>query len=224
MKMHIKVFSVLILSALLVWGGTSPAISQEKRVRAKIGIQIKSGSRSLGAKAKDRLRSGDLLRLYVHPEFSSYVYVVYTDQKTATLLNLVQQKVRSSTLVMPSIQEFYEVDGKSPEESFIIVCSQKELVKVVDLFSDTGEVSHEKWAEFEKELLAESRINPSQKADKPSGSADTTMAQKVEKPFAMAGNVRGLGVSGTDDPFIKKLQIFSGKSLLVRKYEFRVKK
>jgi hypothetical protein len=35
--------------------------------------------------------------------------------------------------------------------------------------------------------------------------------------------VRGVG-DPEGDPFIKKLQIFSGKSMLVKRYEFKVQK
>ena len=48
------------------------------------------------------------------------------------------------------------------------------------------------------------------------------LPQKSEKPFAIAGNVRGAGDAAGGDTFVKDLQIFSGKSILLKTVgEFR---
>lgn len=206
MKNIVKIIIVLFVSSSLVAGSTCPVSSQEKRVRAKIGIQIRSGDRVIRAKSRDTLKAGDLFRIYVHPEETSHVYVVHTDHKTATLLNMVQQKIQSSTLVMPSIQELYEVDGKSPIETVTIICSPNELTEVMDILA-SGEALYSRWAKFEDRLLERSKID---------------LSQEPERPFAIAGNVRGIGGTGNLDPFVSELQIFSGKSILVKRYEFRV--
>jgi transposase-like protein len=150
----------------------------------------------------------DLLRIYVHPEKTSHVYVVHTDLKEATLLSILQQKVQSSTLVIPSLQNFYRVDGKSDKEIFTIIVSPDELPEVSDIFK-TEKTSYLRWVEVEKVLIEKGKID---------------LSQEVEKPFAIAGNVRGWAVNDDVDPFASRLQIFSGKSVLVKKYEFRVKK
>ena len=121
---------------------------------------------------------------------------------------MVQQKIQSSTLVMPSIQEFYEVDGADDTESFTIICSPVALQDVLSLVG-ADEVAYDKWSKLEESLMEKSRID---------------LSQKSEKPFAIAGNVRGAGGSPAGDPFINQLPIFSGKSILIKKYEFRVKK
>ena len=165
------------------------------------------GRSDLRAKSRERLKAGDLIRIYVHPEASSYVYVVHSDQKTVTLLNMVEQRIQSSTLVLPSVQEFYQVDGKSPVETFTIICSPDEVKEVSALLS--SQMPHDRWAALEKELAKKGEVE---------------LAQKTERPFAIAGNVRGAGDAAGGDPFVKELQIFSGKSVLVRQYEFSVKK
>jgi len=183
--------------------GISEAISQEDKVRAKIGILIQSGDRVMPAKSKDILKVGDLIRIYVHPEISSYIYVVHNDQKTVSLLNMVEQRIHSSTLVLPSIQEFYQVDGKSPIESFSIICSQTELTELSGLFN--SDIPYGRWVEIEREMIKKSKI---------------VLDQKLEKPFAFSSNVRR---PVKEDQFINKLKIFSGKSLLIKRYKFRVK-
>ncbi|MBN2124403.1 MAG: hypothetical protein JW821_08945 [Deltaproteobacteria bacterium] len=200
--------TAMVLSVLAVLiGGAVPcsADSQDGRIRAKVGILVQSGDRVKRAKSIDRLQSGDLLRIYVHPESRCYIYVIHTDKQTVTLLNLVEQRIQSSTLVLPSIQEFYQVDGKSATEAFTIICSPGEL-KELSALTDS-KVSFEKWAALEKDLMERSRIDLDQAGD--------------EKPFAIAGNVRG---GAGSDRFLDKLPIFSGKSLLVKRYEFQVAK
>ena len=176
-------------------------------MRAKIGILVKSGDQIIRAKSRDRLKAGDLVRIYVHPEVSSYVYVVHRDQKTVTLLNMVEQRIQSSTLVLPSVQEYYQVDGQSPVETFTVICSPKEVKEISSLAS--SQMTHDRWVSLEKDLLKKGEID---------------LAQKSEKPFAIAGNVRGAGDAAGGDAFVRELQIFSGKSILVRQYEFSVKK
>lgn len=204
----VKILAALLLGAAFVATAAWPVFSQERTVRAKIGILVKSGDQTVRAKSRDRVQAGDLLRIYVHPEVSSYVYVVHTDQQEVTLLNMVEQKIQSSTMVLPSLQEFYQVDGKSPVETFTVICSTEEVKEVSSLIKD--QLSYDQWASLAKELNRRGEID---------------LSQKTERPFAIAGNVRGAGDgAGANDPFVKELQIFSGKKILVKQYEFSVKK
>lgn len=207
MRLFIRIVSVVFAGAAIIMAGALPGLSQEKVVRARIGILVKSGDQITKAKSRDRLQAGDLVRIYVHPEVSSYVYVVHRDQKTVTLLNMVEQKIRSSTLVLPSVQEFYQVDGKSPVETFIVICSPKDMQEISSLAG--FRMTYDHWVSLEREWLRKGEID---------------LAQKPEKPFAIAGNVRGAGDAAAGDPFVKELQIFSGKSILIRQYEFSVTK
>jgi hypothetical protein len=207
MKRLVGILGMLFLSGSLLAAGGVLGLCQERTVRAKVGIQIKSGDQSVRAKCRDRLKAGDMLRIYVHPEVSSYVYVVHSDQKNVTLLNMVAQRIQNSTLVLPSLQEFYQVDGQSPVETFTIICSPDEVKEVSALL--TSEVSHDKWVSIAKALEKKGEID---------------LSQKAERPFAITGNVRGAGDVGAGDPFVKELQIFSGKAILVKQYEFTVKK
>jgi len=186
------------------------ARAEDMSVRAKIGIQILSGERVMRAKSRDRLKAGDMLRIYVHPEHACYVYVIHSDQETATLLNTVEQRVQASTLVMPSLHQYYQVDGKSASESFTIICSPNELPEIADAFEE-GVAPHSQWAGVEDGLKKESRID---------------LTQESERPFAIAGNVRGAGGSGQagGDPFSSRLQVYSGRSLLVKQFSFRVRR
>lgn len=199
---------MLLVLALSLSPSASASADAEGIVRAKIGIQVVSGDRADRAKSRDRIKAGDMLRIYVHPERGSYVYVVHSDQKTATLLNAVEQRIQGSTLVMPSLHQYYQVDGTSPVEIFTVVCSPKELTRVSEIMRH-GQASQSEWAALAEELSAGSRID---------------LTQKSERPFAIAGNVRGLGgkSQAPGDPFSESLQIFSGRSLLVKQYEFRV--
>lgn len=207
MKQLIRMLGVVMATVALTAAGTLPAPAQDKTVRAKIGILVKSGDQILKAKSKDRLKAGDLLRIYVHPEVSSYVYVVHSDLKTVTLLNMVEQKIQSSTMVLPSVQEFFQVDGKSAVETFTVICSPEEVKAVSALVN--SRMTTERWDNLQRELAKK---------------GENELVDKSERPFAIAGNVRGAGDAAGGDPFVKELQIFSGKSVLVKQYEFTVKK
>jgi hypothetical protein len=190
----------------MVWflcGSAVAVLAQEDRVRAKIGIQIKSGDWITQAKSRDKLTAGDLINIYVHPEASSLVYVVYTDHKTVKLLTKVEQRIQSSTLVLPSVSEAYSVDGNSPDESFTIICSPTEIKEISAMQSE--DMPYEKWHALERQLLERSRID---------------VSQEGERPFPIIGNVR----ANTTDPFLVEIPIYSGREFLVKKYDFRVTK
>jgi hypothetical protein len=206
MSLFVKMITVIFFSVTLLAANGRPCFPQENNVRAKIGILVKSGDRIVRAKSRDRVQTGDLIRIYVHPEANCYVYVIHTDQNQATMLNMVEQKIHSSTLVLPSLQEFYQVDGNSQVENFTVICSSEEVKEVSTLLA--SQMPHQKWASLQKELVKRGEID---------------LGQKTERPFGIAGNVRGTA-DASGDPFVKELQIFSGKKILVKQYEFSVKK
>jgi hypothetical protein len=180
-------------------------------VRARIGIRIKSADQTAWAEEKRRVKTGDLLRLYVVPEKSSYVYFVYDDNKTAILLNIEQHKKKfdqGTTIVSPSGNRFYKIEGSSERESFTIICSRNEMVEVSSLLNSTY-IPHSKWIILEGELIEKSKID---------------MNQKIDKPFPITGSVRDLGEGVNDDSFLKGLEIVFGRSFLIKKYEFTIAK
>ncbi|MEW6663896.1 MAG: hypothetical protein AB1512_01580 [Thermodesulfobacteriota bacterium] len=207
MRLFVKMLGVGLAVAALTAAGTLPGFAQEKIVRAKLGIAVKSGKVTRPAKSRDNLKAGDTLRIYVHPEESSYVYVVHTDGKSVSLLNMVEQRVQGSTLVLPSVQEYYAVDGKSEIETFTIVCSPEEVKQVWSLVH--SQMTPERWDNLQRELLRKGEMDLVQK--------------KVDKPFSISGTVRSAGDGKGVDPFVKELKIFSGKSMVVKQYEFHVK-
>jgi len=185
---------------------TTPVAAQE-RVRAKVGIQVLSSERSAPAKATEAVKAGDFFRVYVVPEDDAYVYVVRNDGKTLTLLNApdTQTQVRKGTLViLPAPEKSYPIDGTSTTESITVICSPTEIREVTTLFHTTN-VPQKNWMSLEQELLGKSKIDLTQKAD---------------KPFQIVGNVRGM----YDKAFVDALQIFSGKAYVVKKYDLQVQK
>jgi len=207
MKVLFRAFVLLCVGAIFSVINPLSGSAQEGMVRAKIGILVKSEKQHMRrAKVKDRLKAMDMLRIYVYPEVNSFVYVIHTDQKKVTLLSMIEHRIHSSTTVLPSIQDFYQVDGQSPVETFSIICSPKEVKELSALM--TSQMPYKRWVSLEEDLLKRGEID---------------LAQRPEKPFVIAGNVRG-GKETIKDPFVKDLQIFSGKSVLVKKYEFSVTK
>jgi hypothetical protein len=193
------------LAVIFLTAGTLPAFAEGKIIRAKVGILVKAGDQTMRAKGNDRLKAGDSLRIYVQPEENFYTYVVHTDRKTVKLLSTTERRNPGALLVLPGRQEFYEVDGESPAETFTIICSPDELKEVAALLNT--EIPYEKWAAMEKDLAAKGEID---------------LGQKAEKPFPIAGNVRG--AADPNERFAADLPIYSGNSVLVKQYEFSVKK
>ena len=198
--------TAVCLSLWLCLQLTTPVAAQE-RVRAKVGIQVLSSERSTLAKATEAVKAGDSFRVYVIPEDNAYVYVVRNDGKTLTLLNAqdAQTQVRKGTLViLPAPEKSYPINGTSVTESITVICSPTEIREVTTLFHTTN-VPQKNWLSLEQELMGKSKIDLTQKAD---------------KPFQIVGNVRGM----YDKAFVDTLQIFSGKAYVVKKYDLQVQK
>lgn len=206
-KAYLKISTILIASVILTAVNFTSGLSEERRVRAKIGIQIKSDDKIKRAKSIDRVNTSDFLRIYVQPEEPCHVYIIHTDHTRATLLNAANDTSRKVTqLTLPSLKDFYQLDGKSRIEGFSVVCSPDELIKISELFQP-GSISHEKWAVYETTLRQKSHID---------------LSQIIDTPFAIAGNVRGK--TPDTNLFIQELPIFSGNHILIKTYKFRVKK
>jgi len=199
--------TAVILGLWLCTQLTSPAVAQD-RVRAKVGIQVRSGERTAPAKTTETVKTGDSLRVYVLPENDAYVYVVHNDGKTLTLLNAQNATTRvtkGGLMALPTPEQFYQIDGGSDKESITVLCSPTELREVANLFS-TPNVTQQNWLSLEKALLDKSKID---------------LSQPTDKPFQIAGNVRSMS---NNDPFVNTLVIYSGKSLVAKKYDFQVQK
>jgi hypothetical protein len=196
----------LILGVWLCTQFTLPALAQD-RVRAKVGIQVRSGERTAPAKTTETVKTGDSLRVYVMPEDDAYIYVVHNDGKTPNLLNAQDAKTKvrkGASMTLPAPDKFYQVDGTSDKESITVICSPTEIREVASLFSSAN-VPTKNWLSLEKELLDKSKLD---------------LTQPTDKPFQIAGNVRSIN----NDSFVDTLQIVSGKSLVVKKYDFQVQK
>jgi hypothetical protein len=183
------------------------AQAAEKGVRAKIGIEIRSGQEMVQAKSREVVRPGDLIRIYVHPKESAYVYVVYIEEKRASLLNMTMQKIGESTLCLPSAHTYYKVDGTIPIERFAVICSLEDLPELSGMIE--SDMPREQWSAIEKDLVKENSI---------------VLTQAPEPIIEIAGNVRGNDNINRLDLFVDNLPVFSGKRLLIKAYEFKIQK
>jgi len=202
-----KILFILCIGAALIMTGTLVCFAQAQPVRARIGVIIKSGDQVMRAKGKDSLKAGDSLRIYVQPDEGSYLYVVHADPDNVTLLKMVDRSVPSSQWVLPGEGDLYEVDGQSPIETFTIICSPEELKEVAALAGT--KMPYEKWTALVGSLVKRGQID---------------LSQKSEKPFPIAGNTRGEVLAGGRPERDCEAQVFSGNTILVKQYEFTVKK
>lgn len=202
-----KVYRIAILCfCLLCLGSMVSADESQQIVRAKIGIQVRSGDEIRRAAALEHVKAGDRLRIYLisEPE-TAYIYVIHANQDAVARLNDNEEQYQIAggvPVTLPSMDRdtFYTIDGASPQESITVICSPVQLPEVETLLQ-SDDLSYERWLELEQTLIEQNHID---------------LRDQIEKPWIIAGGVRSV------DPFLTELQIFSGKSLVVRKYEFRV--
>ena len=201
----LRILSILSLVVLVMLGTAAVSVTQPK-VSARIGIQIQANGRTTPAKSRNEVKVGDGLRLYVVPAEDAYIYVIRTDQKVARLLTPEPDKTSAKTaMILPNQGQFYNIDGSSDVESFTILCSPTELKEVQEL-RGSSTFPYQKWAAVEQGLIENSRID---------------LTEDVGKPFSIAGVVRHLT---SDQKFLQNLPMMSGNTLVVKTYDFTVKK
>ncbi len=202
-----QLFCVMCLCIMFV--GTMVAADENpKIVRARIGIELRQGEETRPARVRDRVAVGDRFRVYAIPEPDpGYIYVVYADHETAMQLNEAEQieTPKDKVLTLPSLDELYEIDNSSPRFTVTIVCSAEKLPELKPLL-DQEDIPSSQWKKIEDTLVTRSKIE---------------LAQVAEKPWPLAGTVRG---DDDDNDFLQQLKISSGKSLVVKRYEFRLQK
>ena len=204
-NLRLQRLSILGLACLVIPNIAGIGITQP-RVSAQIGIQIQSNGGTTRARAKHRVKVGDGLRVYVVPAEDAYIYVIRTDKKTARALSPQPDKIPAKTaIILPNQGQFYNIDGASNTESFTIICSPMELKEVQELIGSPP-VPYLKWAAVEQKLIEQSRIE---------------LTEDVTKPFSIAGVVRHLS---NDEEFLNQLPMTSGNTLVVKTYDFTVKK
>lgn len=190
---------------------TEAAQEQEEIVRAKIGIQITSDQVTRRAKKRDRIKPDDALRIYISPDPDfdrASIYVMYDNQESVE--QLYQEKDHRfpvNVFVIPG-RERYTIDGKHPLEQFTIICSPQPLPEI-ETFLEAQTQSLEKWLKLEQELIKKSQLD---------------MSDESPRLWRIAGTVRGDQFLIEALEFLEKSPIFSGKTLVVRKYELRVEK
>ena len=173
-------------------------------VKAKIAILHKAGEIYNPLKTKDRLKAGEMLRVFVLPVNDCFVYVVHSDEKESFLLCKSVLKSRQDTLLLPNPEDYYIFDEPGVKERITIFCSLKKINEIEIFFSKSETASSGLWNDIETKLIGlnKSRLN-----------------ENSDKPFPIAGNV-----SAVNEDFIDAMQMFVGKDMLIRKYEIEVKK
>ncbi len=207
--MKVRILCVICL-CLCFLGNNVLADQGQEFVRAKIGIKLRSRGKNLRAKAfEKRSRIGDRIQIYVMPEPDpAYIYVIRRDQDSVIRVNS-QERTRSNENFLwkqsYKIDALFELrDRKSTQGYITIICSPKELPEIDEILS-VQDGAYEKWLEYEQKL-EEAQID---------------MSAPISKPLNIGGTARELA---SGDFFLQKLPVTSGKSFVVKRYEFHIKK
>jgi hypothetical protein len=189
----------------MCWSSIGFTEEPQEIVRAAIGIGIPFTSPS-GEKQEraatpfDRVKAGERFRVYAIPEPDpGYLYVVYKDSEVVGQLNPAEQIEipQNEKLTLPSPEEWYQFDASSKKVWITIICSAN-LLPELETILEAQPVSREAWDTFEQTLIEQTRMIDSDVPD---------------KPWPLAGVLRDIAA----------LKICSGKTVVVRKYEFTVK-
>jgi hypothetical protein len=203
--------NVIVAVCGLVLAAPGSAFTQggdgEGPMRARIGIQVTSGDRTVRAGARERLRAGDRIRIWVAPEAPCRVYVVHADETRVSLLNDPEAQVFPSALSLPPDRSHYTVDGESRLETVTVLVCPAKMPEMEPL--ESGRMTVTAWGFLHDYLLRRSSL---------------LTTREEEKPFAIAGNVRGAADPCPDDAFVRGLPLYSGRGLLVKDYAFMVQK
>jgi len=178
----------------------------EDWVRAKIGVLISGEDPSRLAKSNDSLKPGTQFQIHVIPEKNCYVYLINTDGKNAIWLNWGdddKQISQGEEKIFPSATSQYKQQGSESKETFTIICSPMKLAEMSQLFSNR-KVTQPYWNALENKFINKSHV---------------PLEETLAKPFGIAGSVRA-----NDNQNNNNFAIYSGKSMLVKKYNFHVKK
>ncbi len=181
----------------------APVFSQNT-IKAKVAILHKSGDDFAVLRSNDRLRVGEMIRIFVQPENSCYVYIIHSDNKESTLLYDKKISAKHDTLILPSTSEYYVFDNKSPTAKITIFCSLKKIEDINRLFEGENVSDKNEWSSLEEKLFKKYKKN---------------LGDQSEKPFPMAGNV-----SAVNDEFLSRQLVLSGKGMIIRRYEIEIKK
>jgi len=195
----IKAITCFLLFNFFLFGFTP-----NDTVKAKIAILHKAGDIYNPLKTKDRLRTGEMLRIFVLPVKDCFVYVVHSGDKESFLLCKTQLKSAKDTLLLPNPDDYYIFDEGGVKERITVFCSVKKINDIEKLFMKSELVPSSFWNDIEAKLIALNKSNLNENSD---------------KPFPLAGNV-----SAVNGDFIETMQLFVGKDMLIRKYEIEVKK
>ncbi|MEJ2618445.1 MAG: hypothetical protein P8Z35_26045 [Ignavibacteriaceae bacterium] len=189
-------FSIIIFSLI--------SIFPQDIIKAKIAILHKSGDDFTVLRSNDRLKAGEMIRIFVQPENDCYVYIIHYDNSESTLLFDKKVDFKKDTLILPSTSEYYVFDNKSPTAKVDIFCSVKKIDDIDKLFKDGDVAKLSNWSLLEEKLIKKYKKN---------------FTDKSEKPFPMAGNV-----SAINDEFLNRQLVLSGKGAIIRRYDLEIKK
>lgn len=175
-----------------------PAILIAEDVKAKLGIELKRGTISSKAHAREVVRSGDRITAYVLPAQNSNVYVVSIKDGKASLINGKGIALSSSEAVaIPSMETPITLAGSGLVEIQIYVSREP----ITDLNELANGVALSRFREIERRIKDRAGITGA-----------------PEKPAPVAANVRAMGA----DVIAREMPGYSSPKIILAKFYFDV--
>jgi len=177
----------------------SPVIVQAEEVKARLGVELRSGAAPRTAKARDTVRAGDRIIAYAQPGQNCHIYVVFSHAGKAWLVNPgALGGLKDYAEAYPNLEAGWAVPaGAGPVEVMLIVSA----TPLADVAALRAPVSADAWKKVEKRLRDEE-----------------LMRDSFGKPVPVAANVRSIGA----EAFARQLPMYSGTKLVSARFVLEV--
>lgn len=188
----------IVKAILMMLLTLTPFLLQAQELKARLGVEVRSGGTSRAARARDRARPGDQLVAYVLPSQACHFYAVLHHGGKARLISPAASLARDTAEAFPGLDAGFAVpQGQGAVEITLIVAS----APLPELAALTNPVSADEWKKIEKRLREQEHMRDS------SG-----------KPVPVAANVRAVGA----EAFARQLPVYSGNKLMSARFVLEV--
>lgn len=197
-------FSILVVSLIFFVNPAFCYAESKKVVIAELGVEIFEDDKFVRwAKSHDELSASNQFRIHIVPRQDCYLYLVFNEDDNFSLKYSNKSK-GGQEVILPASSSFYGVDSGQKKQRVTIVCSPEKNEEIEGIFGVFG--AETDWKIKEKEIIKSSKIS---------------FEEATDKPVNIGGSINGFAPASA--PKVRMFP-YRGKSLLVKKYEFSVKK
>ena len=173
-------------------------------IEAKIGVLSMQDGKYYSLLNNDFVKIGQPYLILILPEIKVFAYVLFSDDKTTTLLTDLSSSASKDKVVLPGVDETYTFKQSKTHEVSIIL-SKRELKELTALFNKQKDVARTEYDKLQNEIMDDLVTNNN---------------YRPEDVKRIGGNVRMLSKKERDQLLPK----YSSKGVIFKKYSFETAK